>query len=80
MPTTSQVAILSMQTAFTNLLEQGYDVLGIFLSAKLSGTIQSAIQARSALGKGQSIFTSVSPVVGAHTWPGTLGLAYMTGL
>jgi fatty acid-binding protein DegV len=28
----------------------------------------------------ESIFTSVSPVVGAHTGPGTLGLAYMTGL
>jgi len=45
MPTTSQVPIMVMKTEFERLLEQGYDVLGIFLSAKLSGTMQSAIQA-----------------------------------
>jgi len=44
-PTTSQVTILAMKSAFENLLGQGYDVLGIFLSSKFSGTVQSAIQA-----------------------------------
>ncbi len=51
MPTTSQVAILTMRATFEKLLDSGYDVLGIFLSAKLSGTIQSALQAREMLKK-----------------------------
>ncbi len=45
MPTTSQVSIMDMKTTFESLVEQGYEVLGIFLSAKLSGTMQSAEQA-----------------------------------
>lgn len=49
MPTTSQVAIVDMKAAFEKLLEAGYDVLGIFISSKLSGTIQSAVQAREML-------------------------------
>ena len=51
LPTTSQVAIVDIKAAFENLLESGYDVLGIFISAKLSGTMQSAIQAREMLPK-----------------------------
>jgi len=46
MPTTSQVTPAVMQSAFQSLLEQGNDVLGVFLSSKISGTVQSAIQAR----------------------------------
>ena len=49
MPTTSQVAIVDMKAAFEKLLESGYDVLGIFISSKLSGTVQSATQAREML-------------------------------
>jgi DegV family protein with EDD domain len=33
------------------LVEKGFDVLGIFLSSKLSGTIHSAVQGREMLGK-----------------------------
>lgn len=51
MPTTSQVSIVDMKAAFEKLLESGYDVLGIFISSKLSGTIQSATQAREMLSK-----------------------------
>ena len=51
MPSTSQVAIGDMKAAFEKLLESGYDVLGILISAKLSGTMQSAIQAREMLPK-----------------------------
>jgi DegV family protein with EDD domain len=40
-----------MKIAFEKLLESGYDVLGIFISAKLSGTMQSAIQALGMLPK-----------------------------
>lgn len=46
MPTTSQVTPGVMHSTFQSLLDQGYDVLGIFISSKISGTVQSAIQAR----------------------------------
>jgi hypothetical protein len=50
MPTTSQVSVVTMQTIFTDLVEKGFDVLGIFISSKLSGTIQSAVQAKDLMG------------------------------
>jgi DegV family protein with EDD domain len=50
MATTSQVSVADMQNIFQALIEQDFDVLGIFISAKLSGTIQSATQARELLG------------------------------
>jgi DegV family protein with EDD domain len=53
MPTTSQVSIINMHKAFSRLLEQGYDVFGIFLSGKLSGTQQSAHQGRDQLTSGK---------------------------
>ena len=52
MPTTSQVSIPDMQKIYKTLLDQGYDVVSIFISSKLSGTISSATQAREALGVG----------------------------
>ena len=51
MPTTSQVSIATHKGAFEKLLDEGYNVLGIFMSAKLSGTVQSAVQARELLPK-----------------------------
>lgn len=59
MPTTSQVSVVSMQTIFQELINQGCDVLGVFISAKLSGTMQSAIQAREALGTAADKITLV---------------------
>jgi DegV family protein with EDD domain len=50
MPTTSQVSVVDMQKIFQGLVEQGFDVVGLFVSAKLSGTMQSALQGREALG------------------------------
>ncbi len=50
MPTTSQVSVVTMQNTFQRLVEEGHEVLGIFISSKLSGTIQSAVQAREAMG------------------------------
>jgi DegV family protein with EDD domain len=49
MPSSSQVAIPSFIDIYRNLLDQGYEVLSILISAKLSGTIDSAVQAREAL-------------------------------
>ena len=51
MPTTSQVAIVTMKAAFEKLLAEGYYVLGVFISSKLSGTMLSATQAREMLPK-----------------------------
>lgn len=45
MPSTSQVSPMTMKTVFEKLLSDGYEICGIFLSSKLSGTIQSCIQA-----------------------------------
>ena len=50
MPSTSQVSVGNMHAKFQYLVDQGYDVLGIFISSKLSGTIQSAIQAKEMMG------------------------------
>ncbi len=65
MPTTSQVSIPNMHKAFSGLLEQGYDVLGIFISSKLSGTIQSAIQGREELSAGKEKITLVDSLTTA---------------
>jgi DegV family protein with EDD domain len=50
MPTTSQVSVVSFQNIFQNLLDKDFSVVGVFISGKLSGTLQSATQAREALG------------------------------
>src|SRR5689334_22463896 len=43
MPTTSQVSVVTMQNIFQELVDKGYDVVGLFVSSKLSGTQQSAM-------------------------------------
>jgi len=50
MPSTSQAAVGKMHSIFQPLVERGMDVLGIFISSKFSGTMQSAIQAREMMG------------------------------
>ena len=49
MPTTSQVTVTAMQSLFQDLINQDFDILGIFISSKFSGTVESALQAREAL-------------------------------
>ncbi len=46
MPSTSQATIASFEKIFRRLLEEGYAILAIVISDKLSGTMNSAIQAR----------------------------------
>jgi DegV family protein with EDD domain len=46
MPTTSQVTIASFEEIFQRLLGEGYDVLALLISKLISGTIDSALQAR----------------------------------
>jgi DegV family protein with EDD domain len=52
MPSTSQASVVNMHKAFSTRLEQGYEVLGIFVSGKLSGTYQSAVLGREQLTSG----------------------------
>ena len=61
MPTTSQATPQDMHKTFSGLLERGYEVMGLFISQKLSGTLASAIQAREELASAKdkiSIFDS----------------------
>ena len=46
MPTSSQVTVTSIHNIFTKLSDEGYDILAVLLSNQLSGTIDSATQAR----------------------------------
>lgn len=50
MPTTSQVSVVSFQEIFQELVNKGFDVLALLISEKLSGTIQSAVQAKELVG------------------------------
>lgn len=49
LPGTSQPSVGKMQAAMRRLLDQDQDVLGIFISSGISGTFQSAFQARDLL-------------------------------
>jgi len=51
MATTSQVSVADMQNIFQGLVDKDYEVMGIFISSKLSGTIQSALQAKELMGR-----------------------------
>ncbi|HXF83949.1 MAG TPA: DegV family protein [Anaerolineales bacterium] len=50
MPTTSQVSVVSFQEIFQDLVNKGKEVIAILISSKLSGTIQSAMQAKELMG------------------------------
>ncbi len=53
MPSTSQPSVGKFQQAFETLLEQDCEIFGMFISAKLSGTLDSATQARDLLTGGK---------------------------
>ncbi len=50
MPSTSQVAVISFQEIFQQYVDKDYEVLALLVSSKLSGTVQSAMQARELMG------------------------------
>jgi DegV family protein with EDD domain len=50
MPSTSQASIISFENIFRKLLDDGYAVLAVLISEKLSGTIASATQAKASVG------------------------------
>ena len=49
MPSTSQATIKAFTDAFQKLHEQGYEILTLVISSALSGTLDSAIQAKKAV-------------------------------
>ena len=49
LPTTSQINPAEFSEAFESALDQGNDVIGIFISSELSGTYQSAVIAKELL-------------------------------
>ena len=51
LPTTSQPTAADFQAVYQELLSQGHQVVSIHVSGKLSGTLNSAHQARAALGE-----------------------------
>ena len=55
MPSTSQVTIPYMQAAFEKLVAEDYEVFGLFISEKLSGTINSAVQGKASMQSGQEL-------------------------
>jgi DegV family protein with EDD domain len=55
MPSSSQVTVSKFHEIFQHLLEQDYQVLSILISTKLSGTINSAVQAKEMLPAGAPI-------------------------
>jgi DegV family protein with EDD domain len=46
MPSTSQTTPEEFKTVYERLLNEGYDILSVHISSKLSGTMDSAIQAK----------------------------------
>ena len=50
LPTTTQPSAADFQATYQDLLSQGHQVVSIHVSSKLSGTLNSAYQARAAMG------------------------------
>ena len=76
MPTTSQVSVVTMQDTFQSLIDHGQDVVGVFISANLSGTVQSAIRGREALGKANGKVT----IIDSHSTAMAMGFQVLAAL
>ncbi len=55
MPSTTQVTVAKFLEIYQQLLDQDYQILSILVSSKLSGTVNSAVQAKSMLPAGAPI-------------------------
>ncbi|MHC1740856.1 MAG: DegV family protein [Anaerolineaceae bacterium] len=61
LPTTSQATPEEFKQDYMRLIEEGYDILSIHISSRLSGTLDSAVQARRAFpGKRIELIDSMS--------------------
>ena len=69
LPTTSQPTIADFQEVYQRLLDQGHQIVSIHVSAKLSGTVNSATQAKAAIGDSAPI-----EIVDSQMASGPMGL------
>ena len=74
LPTTSQPSVADFQGIYRRLLEQGHQMVSIHVSAKLSGTFNSALQARESLGGESQIEIVDSQLAG-----GAMALLVLSG-
>jgi DegV family protein with EDD domain len=70
MPSTSQVTVSKFLEIYQRLLDQDYQILSILVSSKLSGTVNSAVQAKAMLPADASIeivdSNSIAMAMGFH--------------
>ena len=65
MPSSSQPSPAAFQRVYTELLDQGYDIVSVHISSKLSGTLDSAIQAKNTVGSDRiALIDSMSASMG----------------
>ena len=69
LPTTSQPTIADFQEVYQGLLDQGHQIVSIHVSSKLSGTVNSATQAKAAIGDSSPI-----EIVDSQMASGPMGL------
>lgn len=55
LPTTSQPTMADFQEVYGRLLDEGHQIVSVHVSSKLSGTVNSATQAKAALGESSQI-------------------------
>jgi DegV family protein with EDD domain len=72
LPTTAQPSVADFQEVYQRLLNQGHQIVSIHVSAKLSGTVNSAAQAKATLGDSSDI-----EIVDSQMASGPMGLAVL---
>ncbi len=70
MPTTTQVTVVSFHDIYMKLLAEDYQILSILISSKLSGTVNSAVQAKEMMPAGAPI-----EIVNSNTTAMALGIS-----
>jgi len=53
LPSTSQPPVMSFYQAFEKMVDQGHNVIAILISSQISGTVDTAMQAKQKLSKGK---------------------------
>lgn len=74
LPTTSQPTIADFQEVYQRLLDQGHQIVSIHVSSKLSGTMNSASQAKAAIGDSAPI-----EIVDSQLASAAMALVVLTG-
>ena len=74
LPTTAQPSVNDFLQVYRPLIDEGHDVVSIHLSAKLSGTLNSALQAREALSPPQAPGSGRIEIIDSQMASAGLGL------